>query len=315
MLHTVGDPVPNPTGIRSTKQAALVPLGMEDARITGGFWLDRQVANGSTSIPDGLRRLRDSGALRNFAVAAGDEAGDVIGPIFADSDVYKWLEAAAWEYGRRPDEQLLARPARPDGPGGSRSAGGRIPRHRRPIRRAKRYGNPAHDHELYCAGHLFQAAVAQSRATGHEDLLEVAVKLADHLVTTFGAGTPEYVEGHPVVEMGLVELFRETGEHSYLELAERFVEARGHGVLSKQDPRLDPAYFSDRVPVRDTESPEGHAVAPCTSPPARPTWRRRRRIASSSKPSPPSTPGWRRCRCAGEGLSYHPCSSHHLRHP
>src|SRR4051794_14392694 len=252
-------PLRHPTAVGADADAVLKPLDLAAARITGGFWLDRQTANRDTSIPDGLRRLNESGVLDNFrTVAAG--GGEARGPIFADSDVYKWLEAAAWEYGREPDEQLLAAQleltrivAAAQQPDGYLDTVVQL-------RRGERYGDPAHDHELYCAGHLFQAAVAQHRATGHSELLDVAVKLADHLVREFGPDGRPYVEGHPVVEMGLVELYRETGDRDYLDLAARFVAERGHGLLHEQDPRLDLTYFSDRVPVRETTSPEGHAV-------------------------------------------------------
>ena len=252
-------PLRHPTAVSDDADLALRPLDLDAARITAGFWLDRQSANRDVSIPDGLRRLHESGVLDNFrAVAAG--AGEARGPIFADSDVYKWLEAAAWEYGREHDEQLLAdqleltrivaAAQQPDGYLDTVVQ----------LRRGKRYGDAAHDHELYCAGHLFQAAVAQHRATGRSELLDVAVRLADHLVREFGPDGRAYVEGHPVVEMGLVELQRETGNRDYLDLASRFVEERGHGLLHEQDPRLDLTYFSDRVPVRETTTPEGHAV-------------------------------------------------------
>jgi DUF1680 family protein len=249
----------HPTSVSDGADVALRPLDLRAAEITGGFWFDRQTVNAETSIPDGLRRLHESGVVENFRVVATG-SGEPRGPIFADSDVYKWLEAAAWEYGRQPDEQLLAdqleitrivaAAQQPDGYLDTVVQ----------LRRGERYGDPAHDHELYCAGHLFQAAVAQHRATGHTELLDVAVRLADHLVREFGPDGRPYVEGHPVVEMGLVELYRDTGRDDYLQLASRFVEERGHGLLHQQDPALDLTYFSDRVPVRETASPEGHAV-------------------------------------------------------
>jgi hypothetical protein len=103
-----------------------------------------------------------------------------------------------------------------------------------------------------------QAAVAQARCTGDKALLEVAVRFADHLVATFGPDRRQDVDGHPVVELGLVELYRETGRTDYLQLARYFVEARGHGLIEKYG--LEPTYFSDRVPVREQSTVEGHAV-------------------------------------------------------
>ncbi|MCU1474649.1 beta-L-arabinofuranosidase domain-containing protein [Amnibacterium sp.] len=249
----------HPTAVSADADLTLRPLDLGAARVTGGFWRDRQTANHDTSIPDGLRRLHESGALENFRVAATGR-GPARGPIFADSDVYKWLEAAAWEYARQPDERLLAEQLEITRTvGGAQQPDGYLDTVVQ-LRRGKRYGDPAHDHELYCAGHLFQAAVAQHRATGRTDLLDIAGKLADHLVREFGPEGRPYVEGHPVVEMGLVELYRETGVRDYLDLAARFVEERGRGLLHEQDPQLDLTYFSDRVPVRETTSPEGHAV-------------------------------------------------------
>ena len=100
--------------------------------------------------------------------------------------------------------------------------------------------------------------MAQARGTGDRALLEVAVRLADHLVETFGPGRRHAVDGHPVIEMALVELYRETGTPAYLELARYFVEARGHGLMAGHGE--EPTYFSDRVPVREQTTVEGHAV-------------------------------------------------------
>lgn len=241
-----------------TADETLRPLGLQQVSVTGGFWADRQHANRSVSIPDGYRQLHDAKNLHNFEVAAGRATGEAIGPIFADSDVYKWLEAAAWEYARQPDEQLLAQQleitelvAAAQEDDGYLNTVVRLQEH-------ERYRNPARNHEHYCAGHLFQAAVAQARCTGHRELLDVAIRFADHLVREFGPGKNEDVDGHPVVEMALVELYRETGTRAYLDLAAYFVEARGHRMLERYDGNS--TYLSDRVPVRDAVTVEGHAV-------------------------------------------------------
>jgi DUF1680 family protein len=126
--------------------------------------------------------------------------------------------------------------------------------------REQRYEDLAHDHEIFNMGAMIQSAVAQYRATGNQTLLAVARKAADHLENTFGADKIIGFCGHPVVEMALVELYRTTREERYLRLASFFIEARGHGHL--QDPRrhFPSMYFSDRIPVRSTKYPEGHAV-------------------------------------------------------
>jgi uncharacterized protein len=224
------------------------------ARIDGGLLAARQRANGSAAIPSGPRRLESAGNLDNLRIAAGTMTGELRGPVFMDSDVYKWLEAAAWEYARHPTPELLAAQReitavvaaaqQPDGYLDSMVS--------------ERYADLPWSHEHYCAGHLMQAAVAQVRATGDRGLLDVAVRLADHLVATFGPDRRHDVDGHPVVEMGLVELYRETGRTEYLELARYFVDARGHGLMAGY--AQEPTYFSDRVPVREQTTVEGHAV-------------------------------------------------------
>ena len=236
----------------------LRPVPSGAARITGGFWAARQRANRKSAIASGPERLEAAGNLDNLRIAAGEITGGTRGLIFMDSDVYKWLEAAAWEYARRPSDALLraqreltaivAAAQQPDGYLSSVvEAQGR-----------GRYHDLPWSHELYCAGHLMQAAVAQVRATGDRGLLTVAVRFADHLVETFGEDRRHDVDGHPEVETALVELFRETGNRSYLELARYFVDARGHGLTAGHGE--EPTYFSDRVPVRDQTSVEGHAV-------------------------------------------------------
>ncbi|MFD1716932.1 glycoside hydrolase family 127 protein [Georgenia deserti] len=247
-----------PAAPTDSASVRLRPVPPGDARITGGLWHQRAEANRGASIPSGLTHLRAAGNVRNLEIAAGTAAGEPEGPVFADSDVHKWLEAAAWEYGRSGEAELLtsqleltellARAQAEDGYLNSVV----------PHREGQRYRDLPWSHEHYCAGHLIQAAVAQARATGRRELLDVAIKVADHLVATFGPGRAEDVDGHPVIEMALVELYRETGTDAYLELARWFVDARGRGIIAGHGHA--PTYFSDRVPVRDATTVEGHAV-------------------------------------------------------
>jgi len=235
------------------------PVALGAVDITGGFWAGRREVNGDVGIPSGRERLEAAGNLDNLRLAAGVMDGEARGPVFMDSDVYKWLEAAAWEYARQPSEELLqaqreitaivAAAQQPDGYLDSMVQLGHG---------GERYRDLPWSHEHYCAGHLFQAAVAQVRCTGDRGLLEVAVRLADHLVRTFGEDRRHDVDGHPEVEMALVELYRETGNRDYLELARYFVDARGHGLMESYG--KEPTYFSDRVPVREQTTVEGHAV-------------------------------------------------------
>ncbi|MGW1344624.1 glycoside hydrolase family 127 protein [Kribbella sp. NPDC002412] len=237
-------------------------LSLGDARITGGFWRERQEINRNSTIPAAATRLEEAGTLRNLRRAAGHEpVGDgFAGKLFADTDVYKWLEAVAWEQTRLPSTELtnwqtaasalVAAAQEPDG---------YLNSYVRLALGGERFGDLEKGHELYCAGHLLQAAVAQSRATGNRTLLEVATRFADLLCKTFGPGRLEGIDGHPLIEMALVELYQETGTASYLELASYFVEARGHGLLQPPG-HHGPAYFQDHLPVREVRTLAGHAV-------------------------------------------------------
>jgi hypothetical protein len=251
-----------PVGLTAGAATTFRPLPLFASRVVDGFWARRQQVNRTTAIPAGLRRLRESGAFRNLRRAAGQDQGPFEGPLFIDSDAYKWLEAIAWEQGRLASKDLAAEQAeataliaaaqQPDGYVNSYVqvvTGG-----------AAQFTNLTWGHELYCAGHLIQAAVAQHRVTGDRELLEVAVRFADLLATTFGPGKRSELDGHPLIEMALVELYRETGATRYLELARHFVEARGHGWAATGPEPRPRSYYSDRVPVRAANTVEGHAV-------------------------------------------------------
>ncbi|MCU1528133.1 MAG: hypothetical protein JWP75_1896 [Frondihabitans sp.] len=260
-VNTLGAPQRAQPALPSdTAHTVFRPLEGGAAHITGGFWSVRQERNGAAAIREAYDLLETAGNFDNLRIAAGDKTGEARGPIFMDSDVYKWLEALAFEYGRVPADDLLERQREVTALVASAQAddgyldsvqqiGGGV---------AGRYTDLSWSHEMYCAGHLFQAAVAQVRATGDTGLLEVAVKLADHLDVTFGPGKRQDIDGHPVVEMGLVELFRATGERRYLDLAAHFVNARGRGYTAALG--KEATYFSDRVPVREATTVEGHAV-------------------------------------------------------
>ncbi|HEY6687850.1 MAG TPA: beta-L-arabinofuranosidase domain-containing protein, partial [Propionibacteriaceae bacterium] len=237
------------------------------AEITGGLWADRRRINREVSIPGGWNRLHQAGNFHNLELAAGRSTGDYVNDLpFLDSDVYKWLEAVAWAFAdpalssRLADrlrqqlgqtERLLRDAQQPDG---------YLDSHFQVRFPGERFVQLQWGHELYCAGHLIQAAVALHRTTGDLDLLEVARRVADLVVDTFGTepGKVDGVCGHAEIETALVELYRETGVKPYLERARYFVDRRGHGLLGQG--RFGRHYWQDHIPVRDAPSAEGHAV-------------------------------------------------------
>ena len=247
-----------PVQLSDAAHSSLRPLPLGATRIEGGFWEQRQRTNREVAIPEGATRLNEAGNYDNLRVAAGTLDGEYRGPVYQDSDIYKWLEAVSWEIGRAPSEQLtewlreatelISAAQQTDG-----YLNSYVQTHDQ-----ERFADLPFGHELYCAGHLIQAAVASHRATGEPALLDVATRFADYLAATFGPGRLEGVCGHPEIETALVELFRETGNADYLQLAEYFVDARGHRLL-RNDHR-DSSYFQDRVPLREATTVEGHAV-------------------------------------------------------
>jgi DUF1680 family protein len=237
------------------------PLSPTEISLVGGFWFDKQELNASTIIGHCLDWMERIGWIGNFDRAAnGTVAARHDGIEFVDSEIYKLLEAMAWELGRAPDQRLaekyrslVARVAAAQEPDGYlHTSFGRTGQ--RP-----RFSDLEWGHELYCFGHLFQAAVARVR-TGHDDLIvDVARRLADHVYQEFGPDGRDAICGHPEIEPALVELGRALGEPRYLELARILIERRGRKQL-KTTLFQSSEYFLDDEPVRDAHALRGHAV-------------------------------------------------------
>ncbi|HEY0259734.1 MAG TPA: beta-L-arabinofuranosidase domain-containing protein [Lacisediminihabitans sp.] len=222
-----------------------------------GRWQRR---NRRVTIPHGIERLETEGALDNLRGLIGETDAPFRGPVFADSDVHKVLEAVAWELGHGEDPALrrfyedtvalLA--AVQDEDGYLDSAFQRADRVQR------RWTDFAAGHELYCTGHLIQAAVASVRALGDDRLLAAATRAADLVVRLFGGPESPAYPGHPEIEYALVELYRLTGRAEYLDTAKAFIDRRGSGWLGRG--AFGAAYFQDDAPLRETTVMRGHAV-------------------------------------------------------
>lgn len=248
-----------PAGPVVPSTGALRPLPLGDLRLTGGYWADWQQRNADTVIQHCETWMERIGWIGNFDAAATGEPFDHAGIEFVDSEVYKLLEAMAWQLAVQPDDDLAERYERlVERVAGAQDADGYLhTSFGRPWQRP-RWSDLEWGHELYSMGHLLQAAVARLRTAGDGQLVDVAVRVADHLVEVFGDGGREAVCGHPEIEPALVELGRATGDHRYVDLARTFVERRGHGLLAPIE--YGQEYFQDDVPVRDAEVLRGHAV-------------------------------------------------------
>jgi DUF1680 family protein len=229
-------------------------------KFTSGFWAWRQAVNHKVSLKHGYAMLTKAGNLHNLKMAAGWETGKYRGMNFSDETVYKWLEALAWELGRAADSELqkmidevisiLAAAQQPDG---------YLNSYYQTVEPERKWSDLDFSHELYCAGHLIQAAIAFKRAIDDERLLEIACRFVKHIETVFGHGKKEETCGHPEIEMALVELSRLTGEERYRHLAQFFVDQRGKKKMGGVGAN-GPEYHQDHVAVREAEGVAGHAV-------------------------------------------------------
>lgn len=241
------------------------PVDAAGVRVTGGFWRSRLDVNRTRTLPHGARQLRRANNLANFEAlieggeyrAGRDDSGAAF--PFLDSDVYKWLEAAAWELGEDPDAataaaaeemiDLIERAQRADG---------YLNTYVQLTTPGREFDDLQWAHELYSAGHLIQAAVAWHRSLGDDRLLTVASRCADRIDREFGPDGRPGTDGHPELEMALVELYRVTGSANYLDLAVRLIDVRGQGLLGAG--RFGPQYWQDHAPVALADHPTGHAV-------------------------------------------------------
>ena len=217
-----------------------------------------------------------SHALENFRIAAGIHEGHHYGWVFQDSDVYKWLEAAAYSLMEEPDESLkgmadsvvdlIARAQEADGYLGTYFT------IEEPERKFKSLMN---SHELYCAGHFMEAAAAYYEATGNRKVLDTARKLAACIEKALGPEGAFGYDGHEEIEIGLMKLYHLTGEEQYLNLSRYFLRIRGtdedfFGEQRKTDPGSSPLiggmdqlkrrYFQVHRPPVEQDTAEGHAV-------------------------------------------------------
>lgn len=242
--------------IRDTQRsrAAHASVGVGQVQLRSGHLADRMATNRRVSVPTQYDQLVATGAIGNFDVVSTGE-GEHRGLVFGDSDVYKWMEAASWSLATSSDEELAGLL---DALIGSIAAAqqddGYINTFYQAHKPDERFTNMKDDHELYCAGHLIQAGIAHYRCTGKRELLNVAVRFADLICDSFGAGKIEKVDGHAQIEMALIELSRETGDEKYLDTARYFLDTHGFGTIGGG------AYYQDSTPMREQREMVGHAV-------------------------------------------------------
>ncbi len=230
--------------------------------IRSGFWSRRRVTNVQSSLPSMRQELLDHGRIDNFLRVEGRSSAPQRGPLYSDSDIYKWIEAAAFVLQSQDDPALrktlhewittVVAAQEPSGYLNTFYVDDR--RSQRMLPHSQEVG-----HELYCIGHLLQGAIAMYRATGDPTLLNAGVRFVDDfLIPNYGPGPNQkgIVAGHPEIEMALIELYRTTGQRRYLDLA---------GYILHGDPRIplkqsQIAYMYCGIPFPSRTKLEGHAV-------------------------------------------------------
>src|SRR5215216_4515875 len=203
-----------------------------NATITKGFWHERLEVNAQRAIFHQWDQLEASGCIENFRIAAGDVDGLRTGWFFADSDAYKWLDAASRIYASFPDPKLaslmdefislLRRAQQPDG---------YIFTYNQVHFPGTRWVNLQIEHELYCHGHLIEAGISHYDTTGRKDLLDIARRAADRIVEDFHGKGAEHTPGHEEIEIALLRLYQITHHRPYLDQARQFIEQRGRNPL------------------------------------------------------------------------------------
>jgi DUF1680 family protein len=245
----------------------IIPVDFTQVTVEDAFWKPKLETNRKVTIPYGFKMCETTGRIDNFSIAAGLKPGSFCSKFpFDDSDVYKIIEGASYSLSQHYDPDLdeyldsliykismaqeedgylqTWRIIDPNSPGEQWWGD------------SARWTGLMHGHELYNVGHMYEAAVAHYKATGKKTLFNVALKNADLVVNTFGTDKKVAVPGHEEIEIGLIKLYRVTGNRDYLDMAKFFVDQRGISL----ERELWGIYHQDHKPVREQTEAVGHAV-------------------------------------------------------
>jgi DUF1680 family protein len=248
------------------KDYPFLPVRFTDVRVTDAFWSKRMEINRAVTIPFAFRKCEETGRIDNFAIAGGLKKGEQCGVYpFDDSDPYKIIEGASYSLGSHPDPVLegyldslidiIASAQEKDGylytarTNNARRLSGWAGE--------SRWLKESRSHELYNAGHLYEAAAAHFEATGKRTLLDVALKNADLVARVFGPGKLRIPPGHQEIEIGLAKLYRVAGDPRFIQLAKFFLDERGHATGGRTSYGT---YAQDHKPIAEQEEMVGHAV-------------------------------------------------------
>ena len=246
------------------------PINFTEVHITDQFWAPRMETNQKITIPYAFQQCEETGRIKNFEEAVSVRTGQAetgkfcsVYP-FDDSDVFKVIEGASYSLRVHPDpeldqylDDLIAKIAAAQEEDGYLYSA-RTVNSESPVRwvEEERWANMYLGHELYNVGHMYEAAVAHYLATGKRTFLDVAIRNADLIASVFGPGKKHGAPGHQEIEIGLVKLYRVTGDRKYLDLAKFFLDERGNS----EDRKLFGEYSQDHKSVIEQSEAVGHAV-------------------------------------------------------
>lgn len=254
------------------KDYGIEAVNFTSVKLTDNFWLPRLKTNHTVTIPASFERCENTGRVKNFEMAAARSGKFCTKFPFDDTDIYKTIEGASYSLSLFPDKKLdnymdvlIQKIGAAQEPDGYLYTSRTIdPAHPHPWSGMQRWEKERQmSHELYNAGHLYEAAAAHYYATGKKTLLNIALKNADLVCSVFGPGKRHVAPGHEIVEMGLVKLYRITGKKEYLQTAKDFIEERGHNNgydSASRDPFRNGAYWQDHKPLTQQNEAIGHAV-------------------------------------------------------
>ncbi len=271
-LYLLGLLLAGPAALAQQLDYPIQPVPFTQVKLTDNFWLPRLKTNTNTTIPASFARCESTNRVKNFEMAAAKEGKFATTFPFDDTDIYKTIEGASYSLALEPDQKLaeyvdglIKKVGAAQEPDGYLYTARTIdPAHPHPWAGQERWEKERElSHELYNSGHLYEAAVAHYQATGKRTLLDIALKNADLVCSVFGPGKRLVAPGHEIVEMGLVKLYRVTGQRKYLTTAKFFLDARGQ--YKGYDPKSPDAwkngsYWQDDKPVVAQTEAEGHAV-------------------------------------------------------
>jgi len=243
-----------------SKYAVLRPVPVQSVKLDpDSFWGKRREVTLQRSMPTMFDELQKHGTMDNFLRLEGKSNAPRLGPVYTDSDIYKWLEAAAFFLSGEDHPDLRQKVDRTiEVIGAAQEPSGYLNTYYVDDKKEKRFTEMHRSHELYCLGHLLQAGIALDRANGNTKLLEIGRRYADYVLSTFGPDKKPALTGHPELEMALVELSRQTGDRRYVDFA-------GYLLSGVETERLhlrpeQTTYMFSGIPFTSRTEFVGHAV-------------------------------------------------------